>query len=210
MSAWIDAHCHLAAPEFSADLPQVLERARQSGVEAWIQGGVDPEDWTRQAELYGQLGEAFVPVYGLHPWWVASHSEAEIEIALEKLASILPEAKGIGELGLDFGVKHGETASRLRQQAAFERQLELARSTGKPMVLHLVRSHPEALQILDRHGPFPQGGIVHSFSGSRAAGDAYLALGLTLSVGGGGNTRGFSKFKKSPRMLATRKDSDRD
>jgi TatD DNase family protein len=168
-----------------------------------VQGGTYPEDWERQKELARQIGPAIIPVFGAHPWWVSGWSDEEIDRVLEKLESELSwtEApKGVGELGLDKHpghVKAGDESVSLRQERAFTKQLELARAFRKPVVLHIVSAHAEALAILEKFGPFPPGGLVHSFSSSPEVARSYLDLGLTISLGGSVTRRGSQSLRKA-------------
>jgi len=180
---WIDAHCHLADERFNNQIDEVINEAERLGIHFFMQGGVGPEDWQRQRELSkkypGKLGLCF----GLHPYWVAAHDEDLCEIALDQLAPILPEALGIGEMGLDFRPNIMKD-SRERQIGVFEQQLELAEATHKPMVLHLVQAHEESLRIMDVWGVPASKGLVHSFNGSWGKAQDFLKRGLYLSVGG--------------------------
>lgn len=197
---WIDAHCHLADPRLAPSLEAVAARARAAGVTGWIQGGVGPDDWDRQLEVRRTLGPGCVPVFGLHPWWVAAADDEALDRALGALKTRLPEAKGVGELGLDLLPRHA--ASLGRQTRAFRAQLGLAKEAGLPLVLHVVRAHPEALAELEAQGPFPKGGLVHSFSAGPAEAARYLALGLTLSVGGSVTRDNSGRLKKTVASVA--------
>lgn len=191
---WADAHCHLADSRLEADLESVLQRSRGAGVGVWVQGGICPEDWQKQRKLRRRLGAGVVTAFGLHPWWVCGASAAELACAGSELEDSLGEAGALGELGLDFSPRF--SAYNARQTEIFERQLVLGKAASIPLVLHIVRAHPEALALLRRHGPFPQGGIVHAFTGSADTGRAYLDLGFALSVGGAVTREGFAKLKK--------------
>lgn len=175
----------------------MLARARKAGVGRWIQGGVDPEDWDRQEALSKRYGNAIVPAFGLHPWWVASHSDDELAKGLKALEKRLPAAAALGELGLDTHPKHCPPDSIARQERAFESQLDLVKRVPKPLILHIVSAHGEALEILSRHHPFPSGGLVHSFGGSREVAKAYVDLGFHISLGGSVTRKGFQNLKKA-------------
>jgi TatD DNase family protein len=203
---YIDAHCHLADPRFAESLDDVLARSREAGIGAWVQGGVDPADWDRQLEIQKKHPGQIYTSFGLHPWWVARSSKAEFGRALELLAARLRQADGLGELGLDYGPKLemkleasvGDT--RAWQRDAFERQLGLLEANPKPLVLHVVRAHEDALKILQKYskgGIFERGGLVHSFSGPREIAQKYLDLGLSLSISGGIVRKGFETLKRA-------------
>ncbi len=160
----------------------MLERSRKAGVTGWIQGGVDPADWQRQRALAARVPGVH-PTFGLHPWWVAGADDGAVDRALEELAGALGDAIALGELGLD---KHPKRVGSLARQArAFEAQLALAKQGRRPLVLHVVRAHDEVLSSLEAAGPFPSGGLVHSFSGRAAEGLRYIELGFHLSLSGG-------------------------
>ncbi|WP_413291594.1 TatD family hydrolase [Bdellovibrio sp. HCB337] len=180
---WIDAHCHLADERLEAQLDNVISEAEGLGIHFFMQGGVGPEDWQRQRDLAQRYPGKIGLCFGLHPYWVAAHDEDLCEIALDQLAPLLPHALGIGEMGLDFR-PHIMKDSRERQIGVFEQQLELAEAVQKPMVLHLVQAHEEALRIMDIWGVPASKGIVHSFNGSWGKAQDFLKRGLYLSIGG--------------------------
>ena len=60
----------------------------------------------------------------------------------------------IGETGLDY---YRDYAPREDQQRAFEAQIELARETGKPLVIHTRAADDDTLRVLDDHAGGRQG-----------------------------------------------------
>src|SRR5262245_16221301 len=105
---WIDGHCHLADPRYRETLDEVLKTSLQAGVEAWVQGGVSPEDWDRQLLLKNDLGgDRVATSFGLHPWWVTRATEAELLQGLTLLEKRLSEASAAGELGIDLSERNG-------------------------------------------------------------------------------------------------------
>ncbi|WP_413568146.1 TatD family hydrolase [Bdellovibrio sp. HCB117] len=180
---WIDAHGHLADPRWEGQQDAIIEEARGRGLHFFMQGGVGPEDWAKQQELKKRHPAHIGLCFGLHPYWVAAHDDEECEEALNLLASALPQALAIGEMGLDFR-PHIMKDSRERQLDVFAQQIELAHFSQKPMVLHLVQAHEESLKILDLYGVPKQKGMVHSFNGSGAKAQDFLNRGLYLSIGG--------------------------
>lgn len=184
---WVDAHGHLADERWSA-LGEVRQdtaifEAMQQGIGYFMQGGVGPEDWLRQKKLKERHPRQIGLCFGLHPYWVAAHSRAECEHALDLLAPLIPEALGLGEMGLDFR-PHLVGEGHSLQLEVFENQIELAGAFHKPMVLHVVQAHDEALRLFDIWGVPASGGLVHSFNGSVQKAQDFLKRGLMLSVGG--------------------------
>jgi len=192
-SSFIDAHCHLADPKFASDLEAVLGRSEKAGVGEWIQGGVGPEDWESQKKIAKLRPGKIHLSYGLHPWWVANHNEGEVITALKKLEAELGKAQCLGELGLDF-LPRFKLKAQL-QKEVFRAQLILNQNFKKPLILHVVQAHSDALAILKdfRHQP----GLVHAFSEGKEVLKQYLDLGFLISVGGAVTRRGYEKLKKS-------------
>jgi TatD DNase family protein len=179
---FVDAHCHLADLRIFSNVQTVITRAEKSGIRFFLQGGVDPDDWERQLQLQKQFPNVW-PCFGLHPYYVADHSEEDCEQALEILTSLIAKAAALGETGLDFRA-HIIKDSYDRQINLFEKQLELARIAEKPVVLHIVQAFEKSIQVLELFGIPKCGGIVHSFNGPGDHAHSYLKLGLHISVGG--------------------------
>lgn len=179
---WVDCHSHLADPRLSLTVDQVIARAQGRGIGQFLQGGVGPEDWQLQKKLQ-QKHPGVQLCFGLHPYWVADHSDDECELALDQLSREINQAKALGETGLDFR-PHIMKDSQARQISVFEDQLELAKISHKPLVLHVVQAFDMVIRILELRGLGDAGGFLHSFNGSAVEAKAYLEMGLLLSFGG--------------------------
>lgn len=192
-----DAHCHLASARLSKSLDEVLERSRSAGIGLWVQGGVDPSDWTRQIQLAESIGPEFVPVLGLHPWVAAGLTETEIDSQLQELSKIRTKLRALGETGIDAMPKYFSEPMQRAQRHAFASQLRLAREWEVPLVLHVVRAHDEVLARLEYSGPFPRGGLVHAFSGSAETAKRYIELGFVISLGPHASRPGYKDLKSA-------------
>lgn len=216
MSNWIDAHLHLTDARVEASAPALIADAAARGIARFILGGVDPEEWDRQKRLHTAFPERIVPVFGLHPWWIASRAHDDrITPALARLSSELEASpricRAVGETGLDFHPRFQQSSHAL-QETVFREHLRLARLHHVPVVLHVVRAHERALTILREErrdassvdGPEPYRGIVHSFSEGPEIARAYLELGLVPSISASVITRGRgSAFEKLRQTVVT-------
>ena len=177
----IDSHCHLDSPEFDADRDQVVERALEAGVErmAAIGTGSGPPDLEagiRLAERY----EQFYATVGIHPHDAAKARAADFEHLAELLRH--PKVVALGEIGLDY---HYDFSPRDTQTSVFIRQMEIAATAGKPIVIHTREAWDDTAALLERHWkPHGIGGIMHCFSGGPAEARRALELGFHLSFGG--------------------------
>ena len=125
---------------------------------------------------------------------------AQLMLDLGKLPDYLPQASGLGELGIDLG-KKTDPATEALQIEIMSEQLRLAKKFRLPLVLHIVNAHPQAIELLKSHGPWPQGGIVHAFSGKWEFAEKYIQLGLTLSIGSAAVNAGRETFKRALKKI---------
>ncbi|WP_241156418.1 MULTISPECIES: TatD family hydrolase [unclassified Adlercreutzia] len=206
-----DLHCHV---DFAAS-PEALARdAAALGVRA-LSCTVTPEGYVAARELLAEGAGVRVGL-GMHPWWVADgRVDAAAAAQFEKLA---PQARFIGEVGLDFAGERGREECRARQHAALERALAAccgkatgdaagqggrggagrgkrtaaASATPKVISLHAVRAAGDVLDALERSGALGQHAcVLHWFSGTSDELTRAMRAGCLFSVG--------------PRMLASKR-----
>jgi TatD DNase family protein len=151
----IDSHTHLDACDPSD--AELVAAAEQAGVTRILTVGTDGASC--RAAL--AAAEAFPQVYaaiGRHPSEATGFDDADFA-ELEALAAH-EKCVAIGETGLDYYRDH---APREDQRRAFEAQIELARRTGKALVIHTRAADDDTLARLDAQA----GGlrvILHCFS----------------------------------------------
>jgi TatD DNase family protein len=146
----IDTHAHLGD-----DAADVIERARAAGVTRIVTVA------TTLAGAHGALAlaEAHDGVFaclGIHPH-EAGGEEAE---HVREICALLghPKAVAVGETGLDY---FRDYAPADAQRLLFDRQLAVARDTGKPVVIHTRAADDDTKERLLAHdGPV----ILHCFS----------------------------------------------
>jgi len=179
MTAWIDTHCHLDAPEFDADRSAVRTLAAAQGVCHCVIPAVERSNWDTVRALAHQHGDSYA--LGIHPLYTGRAEEED----LQHLAAYLeqhhadPRLVAIGEIGLDYFVPGLDPA---RQERFYRAQLQLARRFDLPVILHVRRSADKLLKGL-RDLPV-RGGIAHAFNGSLQQAQAFIGLGFKLGFGG--------------------------
>jgi TatD DNase family protein len=105
---------------------------------------------------------------GVHPW------DAERGYELPNFE----ECDIVGEIGLDYCCK----ANRNMQRELFERQLQIASTIDKPVVIHNVRATEDILKILARYSQL-RGVLFHGFIGSQQQAESIVKRGYYLSFG---------------------------
>jgi TatD DNase family protein len=180
MAEIIDSHCHLDFPDYGAELPDVLARARAAGIVRMIciGSGKDIGSARSSVALAGREPDVYASV-GIHPHDVA-HMTEETWTELEGLARA-PRVVGVGETGLDYYYDH---SPRDDQRRAFRRFIALGRAARRPIICHIRDAHEEAAEILATEQAAEVGGVIHCFTGGVADARRYLALGFHLSFSG--------------------------
>ncbi len=171
-----DTHAHLFWDAFSADLEEVLDRARRAGVGRMVIVGTDLPSSRAAFELCrGRAG--LYPTAGLHPHDAQSLGPLE-RAQLEELCA-RPECVAVGETGLDY---FKEYSPREAQHAGFRWQIELARRLDKPLVVHSRDAHPDTARLLaERPGVR---GVMHCYTMGPEELPTYLELGFYISFSG--------------------------
>jgi len=176
---WLaDSHCHLDMEPLSQDLPEVLRRAREARIGAIISVGIDGPSSQAASNLALQHQEIYAAV-GIHPHHACDYSPALAQ-QFAKLTD-LPKVVAYGEIGIDCYKNYAPLA---RQIACFRWQLILAQEQKLPVIIHDREAHQEVYDILKEIGPFPNGGIIHCFSGDEKWAEFFLDLGFHLSIPG--------------------------
>jgi TatD DNase family protein len=136
----VDSHCHLdllaARPE------EALAEARAVGVAAVVTVGIDVASSARAVGL-AQGDDAVYATVGLHPHDAAMLDDDALD-ELRRLAAS-PRVVAVGETGLDF---YRDRSPREAQRRVFRSQIELARETGKALVVHTREATAETFELL--------------------------------------------------------------
>lgn len=179
MTAWIDTHCHLDAPEFNADRDAVRHQAALQGVAHCVIPAVERNNWDTVRMLAHHHADSYA--LGIHPLYTGRAQEGDLDGLAQALAQYHadPRLVAIGEIGLDYFVPGLDPA---RQEQFYRAQLQLARRFDLPVIVHVRRSADKLLKGL-RELPV-QGGIAHAFNGSLQQARAFVALGFKLGFGG--------------------------
>ena len=174
----IDSHCHLDFEDYAGELPSVIARARDAGVELMVTigSGRDMKSARGAVELAEKHPFIFATV-GVHPHDVKTMTPADWS-ELAQLARH-PRVVAIGETGLDY---HYDHSPREEQKAAFVRFAEMAKDAGKPLVVHVREAHGDCADILRDAGGGP--GVIHCFTGGPDEARLYLTLGYHISFSG--------------------------
>ena len=187
----IDTHCHLDSCK-PADA-ELVANARAVGVSRLATVGMDPATNPRALAAAAEL-DGVSAIVGRHPNAAAGWRDADVE-EIERAAA-QPGVVAIGETGLDF---HRDRAPREDQLRAFEAQLDLARKTGLPVVIHTRAAEDDTFAVLAEHAEGLTV-VMHCFSAPDRL-DECVERGYVCSFAGNVTYRGGEALQEAARRV---------
>jgi TatD DNase family protein len=172
-----DSHAHLDDKRFEGETDAVIARAAAAGVTGILNAGADM-DSSKNAMKLARAYPAVYAAVGVHP----HDAKLVVNDDYETLAAWTNETKvvAIGEIGLDYFYDH---SPKDIQQKVFIRQLDVARQTHKPIIIHDRDAHADLLNIVRNEGRGISG-VFHCFSGSLEMAGEVIKLGFYVSIAG--------------------------
>jgi len=195
----IDTHSHLDDEAFRDDLPDVIQRAREAGVEKVFVPAIDLPSSLAIPTLCQQYPDYLYSMVGLHPEEV----KADWRDVLGQIKTLLPGGNpaadgnqtplpsggdgggppiAIGEVGLDF---YWSREFEEEQLLAFEEQVRWSVETRLPLMIHCRKAQNEMVRILRRYEKDLPGGVFHCFTGNQIEARELLTFDrFVLGIGG--------------------------
>ncbi|KAB8191099.1 YchF/TatD family DNA exonuclease [Nonomuraea phyllanthi] len=189
-----DSHCHLdimvgnrqassgdpvaqAAQAAEASVRSILSEARAVGVTRLVTIGYDLASSRWNAEVAAEQEGVYAGV-AIHPN-EAHEATPEALAEIERLAR-RPQVRAVGETGLDY---YRDWAGKDDQHASFRAHIEIAKRTGKALVIHDREAHDDVLRVLAEEGA-PDRVVFHSFSGDAEMAKKCAEAGYFMSFSG--------------------------
>jgi len=182
-----DSHAHYDDDRFEADRHELLMSMKEKNVGAVMNSCSSLSNLPALFELAKKYPFIYLSA-GIHPHEVSELSESDMDCLKEALKN--PKVKAIGEIGLDYFY---DNSPRDLQKKWFRRQVELAKETKMPIVIHDRDAHADTMDILRDCGVKDIGGEFHCYAGSVEMAREILDWGMYIAFGGS------LTFKKSVR-----------
>jgi TatD DNase family protein len=139
----IDSHTHLdLTPGEDAE---VVARAAEAGVKRLLTVGTERDSNERALAAVDAFAGTVFAAVGRHPNKATGFTDDDAS-ELAELARD-PRCRAVGETGLDH---FRDYAPRADQERAFAAQIEIARDTGKPLVIHTRAADDDTIGTLSR------------------------------------------------------------
>jgi TatD DNase family protein len=160
-----------------------LAIAAAAGITRVITVGCDTASSRWAADCAATFPAVFAAV-AIHPneTAAAAVSAAGRDTVLAEITRLaaLPQVRAVGETGLDY---YRDSAAPDVQRDWFRAHIEIAKQTGKPLMIHDRDAHADVLSILAADGP-PEQVIFHCYSGDAELAQLCAEAGYVLSFAG--------------------------
>lgn len=183
----IDSHCHIGFEELKENLPELVKRAKEQGVDKILTVACMHGQLSDLKEILDKYDNVY-GAFGIHP------NESNVLIDTDELVQIIsshPKIIGIGETGLDY---HYDYAPIEMQKKNFSAHIQAARMLNKPLIIHTRSADVDTMEILKKSGQKVFRGVLHCFTGSQKLAETALELGFYISASG------VITFKKSEEL----------
>jgi TatD DNase family protein len=152
-----DSHCHLDL--MGVPVEQALAQAKAVGIARVVTIGIDVPSSEWSVEAANGHDDVYAAV-AIHP----NEASAADESAWSRIAALAagPRVVAVGETGLDH-YRTGADGWRA-QEESFRRHIDIAKRTGKALVIHDRDAHDDVLAVLESEGA-PDTVVFHCFSG---------------------------------------------
>ena len=168
-------------PAFEGKIGEVVARAKESGVIGMISCAGSIEESRKAVETAEKYNEVWAAV-GIYPETKISPRRsafAHLRGVLLELAKH-PKVVAIGEAGLDF-FEDTSDKEKKRQTEVFIFNIELAKESGLPLVVHCRNAFEEVYELVNGAKVTGQ---MHCFTGGPQWAERFAALGWYISFGG--------------------------
>jgi len=156
----IDSHCHLDHEPLISDLPNVIQRSKNIGIEKLLTISTSFESFNRIKDIIN-LDDIIYGTIGIHP----HETENDIITSDEILKNLneSPKIIGIGETGLDFFYNNSD---REKQINSFKQHIEASIKSNVPIIIHSRDAEHETFEILNEYKNKNLKILMHCFTGS--------------------------------------------
>ena len=188
-----ETHAHYDDESFDEDREQLLCSLPEQGIGRVINVGASIETTKTTLALAAKYDFIYAAV-GVHPSDIDGLNEETY--AWLKQQATLPKTVAIGEIGLDY-YWDKEPEVQKAQRYWFKRQLELARETKLPVIIHSRDAAADTMEVMrDAHAEeIP--GVIHCYSYSKEMAQEFIRMGYYIGVGGVVTFKNAKKLKET-------------
>lgn len=173
-----ESHAHYDDKAFEADLDDLLNQLKESGITRVVNVGASLESCKTTIALMEKYDFVYGAM-GVHPSETAELNEENFAWLKEQCS--MEKCVAVGEIGLDYYWKEPEKDIQVKW---FERQMELSKEVKLPIIIHSRDAAKDTLDMMKACNARESGGVIHCFSYGTEMAREYLNMGFYLGIGG--------------------------
>lgn len=192
-----ETHAHYDDDRFDGDRDTLLASMPERGIKRIINVGASIASTKTTLALAEKYDFVYAAV-GVHPSDVEDLNEETYQWLREQAA--WEKTVAIGEIGLDYYWEK-EPEVQERQRYWMKRQLELARETGLPVIIHSRDAAADTMEAMRQAHAEEIPGVIHCYSYSKELAQEFVKMGYYIGVGGVVTFKNAKKLKETVEAL---------
>lgn len=188
-----ETHAHYDDEQYKADREELLASMPAKGIDYIINVGANIEGSKKSIELAEQYEYIYAAI-GVHPSDIECLNEESFAWLRSK--STWKKTVAIGEIGLDYYWEK-EPEVQVAQQKWFSRQMNLARETELPVIIHSRDAAKDTMQLMKEIHAEEINGVIHCYSYSKEMAWEFIKMGYYIGVGGVVTFKNAKKLKET-------------
>ena len=181
----IDSHCHLDREPLINNFEEVIQRAKNVGIEKILTICTTNKNFSEIENLV-KKDQIIYGTFGIHPHEANTNSISKDQII--KNVSKNNKIIGVGETGLDFYYNNSDKVSQIN---SFEEHILASIELNKPIIIHSRNAEDETFELLYKYKNQNIKILMHCYTGSLELAKKMLDLNSYFSASG------IITFKKS-------------
>ena len=181
----IDSHCHLDREPLINNFEEVMQRAKNVGIEKILTICTTNKNFSEIENLV-KKDQIIYGTFGIHPHEANTNSISKDQII--KNVSKNHKIIGVGETGLDF---YYNNSDKVLQINSFEEHILASIELNKPIIIHSRNAEDETFALLNKYKNQNLKILMHCYTGSLELAKKMLDLNSYFSASG------IITFKKS-------------
>lgn len=196
-----ETHAHYDDKKFDKDRKKLIESMPSKGIGRIINVGSSIETTKTTIEIAKEYDYVYAAV-GVHPSDVDCLNEETF--AWLKEQTKWEKTVAIGEIGLDY-YWDKEPEIQKNQRYWFKRQMELARETGLPVIIHSRDAAADTYDLMKEIHADEIPGVIHCYSYSPEMAKEFVKMGYYIGVGGVVTFKNGKKLKETVKEIPIEK-----
>ena len=192
-----ETHAHYDDEQFDTDREALIRTLPQEGIQRVINVAASVESSRTSLELANAYEFIYAAV-GVHPSDIDGLNQETFSWLREQCSQ--KKTVAVGEIGLDY-YWDKEPEVQKQQRYWFGRQLELARETDLPVIIHSRDAAADTMAVMKEHEAQSIPGVIHCYSYSRELAEEFLKMGYYIGVGGVVTFKNARKLVETVKMV---------